>query len=258
MAAGLVIGAVLLIPVPDRVNCSAELEPQLRRYVVAPMDGTLENSLVRTGDQVTAGQTLAQLDRRPLQMEQAVLQGEYDEAVKRRDAARAKGQVGAAQLADLEVAQIAGKMAHLRHQLEQLSVSSPIGGVVVRGNLERVEGAPLTRGQSLFEVAPLSPLVAELAVPEDEVRLVEAGMAVTLWPAALPGRSKAGTITHVHPRAEMVNGQSVFIAEVILDNAEGQLRPGMQTQSVIWGPHRPLGWTLVRRPFERMTRWMWW
>lgn len=258
VAAAIVFGALAFLPVPDRVNCFATLEPQLRRYVVAPFDATLEKSLVRTGDQVTAGQPLARLDERPLQMELAVLQGERDEASRRRDAARAKGQAAVTQMAELETEQITAKIKHLQHQQQQLSVVSPIAGIVVRGELERVEGAPLTRGNSMFEIAPLDHLIAELALPEDEVNLITPGMAVTLWPAAQPGRTLAGTIGRVHPRAEVRDGQSVFIAEVVLDNQSQLLRPGMQASAIVWSQTQPLGWTLIRRPYARLTRWMWW
>lgn len=256
--AGSLLTALALVPVPDRVSCSATLEPQLRRYAVSPIDGKLEKSLVRTGDQVTAGQTLAVLDPRPLQMEISVLRGELEEASKRRAAAQAKGQAALTQIAALEGEQISAKISHLQHQLEQLTVVSPIAGVIVRGDLERVEGAPLARGNSMFEIAPLSQLVAELAIPEAEVRLVEPGMQVTLWPTASPGRSIAGTIARVHPRAEIRDHQSVFIAEVIVDNQQNLLRPGMQAQSVVWSRTQPLGWTLVRRPCTQISRWLWW
>jgi biotin carboxyl carrier protein len=258
----LVIACLLIfaafIPVPDRVRCDASLEPQLKRFVVAPFDGKLEKSLVRTGDEVKAGQTLATLDQRPLQMELSVLIGEQAEASKRRDAARAKGQAALSQLAELVVEQIAGKMAHLQHQLNQLSVNSPIAGVVVRGELERVEGAPIQRGNSLFEVAPLSPIIAEIAVPEDEVNLIAPGMSVSLWPASVPGNSLQGKVERVHPRAEIRDGQSVFIAEVVIENEDGRFRPGMRASAIVWSQSQPLGWTLIRRPFHRLTRWMWW
>lgn len=258
LIASLALCGVAMIPVPDRIACPATLEPQVRRYVVAPFDGTLEKSLVRTGDQVTAGQVLARLDLRPLKMELSVLQGERDEAGKRRDVARAKGQAALTQMAELETEQINGKIAHLQHQLDQLAVTSPINGVIVRGELERVEGAPLARGNSMFEIAPLTNLVAELAIPEDEVRLVAAGQQVTLWPAAQQGRKLVGTIERVHPRAEVRDGKSVFIADVVLNNEAGQLRPGMHAQAVVWSAAKPLGWTLIRRPYQRLTRWMWW
>lgn len=259
LALGLILSlsALALIPVPDRVSCQATLQPQVRRYVVAPFDGTLEKSLVRAGDRVVAGQALARLDQRPLQMELTVLQGERDEAAKRRDAARAKGQAAAAQIAELEAEQMAGKIAHLQHHFQQLNITSPIDGLVVRGELERAEGAPVTRGANLFEIAPLSTLVAEVAIPEAEVQLVEPGMKVTLTPASA-GIRRSGTIDRVHPRAEIRDGKNVFIADVILDNAGGSLRPGMQAEATVWSRSQPLGWTLVRRPYARLMRWMWW
>ena len=259
---GLLIVAVIaligIIPVSDRVTCSTTLEPSLRRYVGAPFDGKLEKAVVKVGDTVAAGQTIAILDQRQLEIELSVVEAELDEAAKRRDAARAKGQASLTQMAELEVAQFERKIEQSRHHLEQLTVTSPIAGVIVRGELQRVEGAPLTRGQNLFEIAPLSPLVAELAVPEDEVRLLQVGQVAIVHPVALPGRSLRGTIEQIHPRAEVRDGHTVFIAEVALPNEDGQLKPGMQAQAVVMGQRQPLAWTLVRRPLTRFSRWMWW
>jgi multidrug efflux pump subunit AcrA (membrane-fusion protein) len=229
----------------------------VRRYVAAPFDGKLEKAVAKVGDTVTAGQALALFDRRPLEMELATQLAELDEAAKRRDAARAKGQAAQAQLAGLELAQIQSKVDQLERQLAELTVASPIHGVIVRGQLDRVEGAPLARGQNLFEVAPLSPLVAELAIPEEEVGLVKRGQAVAVRPLAT-GHKLRGHIARIHPRAEVVGGQTVFIAEVEIDNVQGQLRPGMQAKAVVYGPRRPLAYTLLRRPTARLARWTWW
>jgi RND family efflux transporter MFP subunit len=252
------LAAIAAFPVADRVSCTATLEPSVRRFVGAPFDGKLEKALVKVGDAVVAGQTVAVLDKRPLEIELSVHQAQLEEAARRRDAARAKGQAAQTQLAELEVAQIERQVEQLEHQLEQLTIVSPITGIVVRGELQRVEGAPLSRGQNLFEIAPLSPLIAELAIPEDEVRLVARGASAEIRPLALPGSTLAASIDQIHPRAELRDGQTVFIAELALANDDGQLRPGMQARAVVYGPRQPLVWTLVRRPFTRLYRALWW
>ena len=245
-----------LFPVADRVTCPATLEPSLRRYVAAPFDGKLEKAEAKVGDTVAAGQALASFDRRPLEMELSAQEAQLEEAAKRRDSARAKGQAAQTQLAELELAQIQSKIDQCQRHLAELTVTSPIKGVIVRGQLDRVEGAPLARGQNLFEVAPLSPLVAEVAIPEVEVGLVKPGQSVRVRPLAT-GQALRGTIERVHPRAEVMNGQTVFIGEVELDNADGRMMPGMQAQVVVYGNRRPLAWTLMRRPLARMARWTW-
>jgi RND family efflux transporter MFP subunit len=246
------------IPAPDRIHCSCTLEPQVRRYVAAPFEGTLEKALVAPGDVVTQGQPLALLDPRPLKLELAVLQAQEQEAAKRQDAALATRQAAPAQMAELERSQAAHKIEHQERRLQQMTLRSPLDGVIVRGDLERSEGVPLKSGESMFEIAPLSPMLVELAVAEDEVRLVEAGMPVSIRLVAFPSRTFTGTVARIHPRAEVRDEQSVFIAEVLLDNQEVLLRPGMAGQAIISGRSQPLGWTLARRPVIRMTRWMWW
>ena len=258
LAAAAIFGAIAIVPVPDRIKCSCTLEPQVRRFVVAPFAGTLQKALVTPGQVVAQDEPLALLDRRPLEMELTLLKTQEQEAAKRRDAALATRHAAEAQLAELERAGVASQLEHLQHRLEQLTLRSSLAGVIVRGDLQRAEGAPVEMGQSLFEIAPLQPMLAEVAVPEDEVRLVEPGMGVTIRAAAFPGTAFRGVVSRIYPRAEIRDGQSVFIAEVQLPNDDDRLRPGMRGDATVSGRTQPLGWTLVRRPATRMARWIGW
>ncbi len=254
----IVVGLLTLLPLPAWVSCECLLEPHTRRYIAAPFDAKLEKSLVQPGDIVTENQILAVLDEQPLKIELGTRQAEYDEADKKHFAARAVGKAAEAQISGLEAAQIKGKIRDIEHRLQQLTVRSPTAGVVVRGDLKRSEGMPLEQGQSLFEIAPLEPMIAEVSVAEDEFRLVRVGQQASVRLDAFPGRRWTGEIARVHPRAEIRDDQSVFIAEIAIPNGDGELRPGMRGAVRVDHDWQPLAWTWFRRPVTRFARWLGW
>ena len=253
----LVVG-LLLVPMPYRVWCDCNVQPVERRFVAAPYDGVLEQSLVRGGDQVAAAQVVARLDGRALRSELAGVQAEFDVAKKRRDLALATGDVAQSQIAKSEMRRYQAKVSILNQRLENLEVRSPIDGIVVAGDLAEAVGAPLELGQTLFEIAPLDNMVAEVGIPETEAEYVKPGMKVQLKFDSFPFKTFSAEIQRVHPRAENLNEDSVFVAEVVLENTDERLRPGMNGDAKISTGWSPLGWNLFHRPWESIRYWSVW
>ena len=257
IACAVLIG-VLCVPMPYRVWCDCSVQPVERRFVAAPYEGVLAQSLVRGGDQVAAQQVVARLDGRLLRGELAGVQAEFDVAKKRRDLALATGDVAQSQIAKSEMQRHQAKVTILKQRLENLEVRSPIDGIVVAGDLEKAVGVPLELGQTLFEIAPLETMVAEIGVPESEGQYVKPGMSVQLKFDSFPFKTFSAEIQRVHPRAEDVDGDSVFIADVVLENSAGRLRPGMSGSAKISSGWSPLGWNLFHRPWESIRYWTIW
>jgi RND family efflux transporter MFP subunit len=257
-AAFVILSLALLVPVPYRITCDSELQPVIRRFVVAPYDGTLEKSLVAPGDMVAAQDVLARMDEREIRWELASLNADLTRARKERDAALASHRTADAQLAKLEMKRLQLQIRLLEHRLENLAVRSPIDGIVVTGDLQKAEGAPLTIGQSLFEIAPLEHMVAEIYIPENEIAHVKQGMAVSIDLDGFPDKTISGAIERIHPRAEVVDDESVFVAELHLDNSDSLFRPGMNGQATLVSDRRRLGWVLFHKPWTSLRRALAW
>ncbi|MDB2686063.1 efflux RND transporter periplasmic adaptor subunit, partial [Mariniblastus sp.] len=257
IAAAVLIG-LLCVPMPYRVWCDCNVQPVERRFVAAPYEGVLAQSLVRGGDQVAANQVVARLDGRLVRGELAGVQAEFDVAKKRRDLALASGDVAQSQIAKSEMQRHQAKVTILNQRLENLEVRSPIDGVVVAGDLEKAVGVPLELGQTLFEIAPLDTMVAEISIPESEAQYVKSGMSVQLKFDSFPFKTFSAEIQRVHPRAEDVDNASVFVADVVLQNSAGSLRPGMSGSAKVSSGWSPLGWNLFHRPWESIRYWTIW
>lgn len=250
--------AAMFVPATHKIKCDCRLEPVTRRFVAAPFEGTLEEALVKPGDLVAKGALLARLDGREIRWKQAELVAERARAEKTRDAELAAGKFGAAQISKLEMQRIDLQVQLLEHRAENLEIRSPIAGVITSGDLQRAQGAPLSLGQTLFEVAPLDAMVVEFSIPQDDIRFVGKALPVLVRLDSHAGETWRLNVDRVQPRAEIRDQQSVFIGTALLENRQGKLRPGMEGQARVIGARRPLGWLLFHKPWEALRTWTGW
>ena len=249
------VGTVLAMPVPHRVECDCQLEPTVRQYVAAPFDATLEEVLVRPGDEVAQDQLLARLDGREIRWELAGVTADLQRAARERDGHLAEHDSGAARLAELEMERLRLQTRLLEHRMSHLEIRSPVDGLVISGDLDQAIGAPLTVGQSLFELAPLEQLVVELNIPQRDIQYAQSGQSIQFWLDSQPDQPRTGVIDRIHPRSEIREGENVFVAEVSVDNQGGWLRPGMSGTARIDVGECRLGWKLFHRVWEETCIW---
>jgi len=222
------IGLTVASMLPYRIDCVCAAEPFKRRFVAAPFAGVFEKSLVRPGDLVTENAILGQMDGRELQLQVAAVTADYERTRKSHDVNLAAGKVAAAQLDKLELERLDQQRKLLDHRMRHVDIRSGVAGYVISGDLKQTEGAPLTVGQTLYEIAPLDQMIVEVEVDDDEVAEVCEGQAVAIRFEAHSGKTFDGQISRIHPRAETRESRNVFIAEVILEETEVALRPGMK------------------------------
>ena len=256
--AGLALLGGLCIPLPYAVRGGCEVHPVSLRYIAAPFDARLLQAEVEPGDEVEAGQLLARLDGEEIRWELSGATAEVDRAAKERDGHLADKEINAAQVSRLEMARMNAKATVLRQRSEQLEIRSPVSGIVISGDLRKAEGAPLTTGKTLFEIAPLEEMVIEIGIPEEDISHVRIGQSVEAVLHALPDRSWSGSIERIHPRSELIDQDYVFIAEVKFTNEHGLLRPGMKGRANIQPDRHPLGWNLFHKAIDQLRFWIGW
>ena len=98
--------------------------------------------------------------------------------------------------------------------------------------------------------------MVEIAVPEVEIVHVVAGQEVELTFEAEPSQSLRGSLRGVHPRAELREASNVFVAEVVLANSNGGLRPGMKGHARIATSRQSLGWIWFHKPWNWLQSWL--
>ncbi|MEM6823202.1 MAG: efflux RND transporter periplasmic adaptor subunit [Verrucomicrobiota bacterium] len=235
---------------PYKISTKCTLEPVTRRIVAAPFNCRLERALVEPGQPIKKGDVLAQLDGKEIRAQLAELIARRDRAAKMADQAMASDDVPSFQVAQLEMESLNYEIEILSERTRQLEIRSPISGIVIMGDLERAEGVPLEKGEPLFEVGPLGEVVAECAIPENDIAYVREKMPVRIKLNAFPGDKWLSQIQNINPRSETQNNRNVFVGEAYLDNTDLKLKPGMQGKAVIESEGRSLAWILFHKMWE--------
>jgi len=248
----------LCIPVPYRASRDCILEPSTRRFVSSPIEGRLTAIAVRPGEEVIEGQLLASIDDQPIRRELLIAEAELQSANKKRDVALATKASGDLRLAQLECQQIQLKMDSMREQLGRLEIRSPSTGILVQGDWFGNEGMPVTLGQSLFEIAPLDRMTAEIQLTAEDLPWVKSGSHAVLRTDATGTTSWPSTLARIEPRAEIIDDKAVYIAEMDVENTSKLFRPGMKGKTVVDTGSHTIGWLLLSKPYRWLVNmWVW-
>lgn len=253
LAAMLCVGAV--IPASYRVKCQAVVAPYRPRVVASPFDATLLCTHVEPGDLVVAGQTLVELDGRPLKIELAEIDAEIEKRQKDYTVALATRRVAEAQTAKLEEERLVLRRDLLRQRLGKLTLVSPQDGIVLGSDLDRFVGSPLTMGQTLMEIASTDRVVVDVEIPAFERRLLDEHPEVRIRMDAAGGHSVWTQLETIEPSTQIRDDQNVFVARAVIPNDGSRFRPGMVGDASINGPIRPWAWSYLRPAWERT---LWW
>jgi RND family efflux transporter MFP subunit len=243
-----------------RVDADAKLEGTIQRAVVAPFDGYLAEAPVRAGDIVAQGQLLSRLDDRDLRLELAKWSGERAQLIKAQREALAKHERAELSILQARLDQAEAELALVEEKLARTRLTAPLDGIVVTGDLSQSLGAPLQRGEVLFEVAPLDGYRIMLEVDERDIAHVQSGQQGELALSGFPHAFHAFTVERILPISTAEDGQNFFLVEARLEDDAESLRPGMAGVGKIDAGERRLIWIWTHGLIDwfRLALWKWW
>lgn len=240
-----------------RVTAKTTLEGEMQRAITVPFDGYVEEALIRAGDVVHAGQVMAQLNDKDMELERlkwASQKGqhqlEYYKALAARDHSSANVSLE-------QVGQAAAELRLLEHHLERARIIAPFDGLVVSGDLSQSLGAPVTRGDVLFEVAPLHSYRVMLQVDERDIGALAVGQPGTLVLNALPNQKLLFTVNKITPVSIAREGINYFRVEACLQEPSERLRPGMEGYGKVEAGRRHLIWIWTHPLINWIRLWAW-
>jgi multidrug efflux pump subunit AcrA (membrane-fusion protein) len=243
-----------------RVPARGQVQGEVRRVITAPFDGFIRAQHHRAGDLVAEGALLAEMQDHDLTLDrlrhlsrQRQNQQELDRALARRDLAQvniARAQVAQAE-ADIELAD---------RMLARTRITAPFAGLVTAGDLSQSIGSPVTRGETLFELAPLDGFRLTLLVPEYDIRHVAPGQRGQVLLSALPERGFAVEVEAVTPVARAADGVNGFEVRARLLEHDPRIRPGMEGVAKLEVGEAKLAWIWTHNllHWARVKLWGWW
>ena len=254
----LVLTTVLsIIPGPYRLAGSARIEGTVQRAVVAPVDGFLSDTSVRAGDTVTKDAALARLEDRDLALERQKSQSEFDRHAQAYSEALALHQRAQAGVARARMGQAQADLHLVDERLARTTLRAPFAGIVVSGDFSQALGTPVTRGQVLFEIAPLDHYRVITEVDERDIGELAPAQHGHLRLAGMPEQRFPVTVERIAPVAQTENGRTFFRVESRLDSPDTKIRPGMQGVAKFDAGERPLLWCWTHGLWSRLRLWLW-
>jgi membrane fusion protein (multidrug efflux system) len=236
------IEPVSAMVVPESIRLTGNLRGNREVDLAANAAGRVIRTDIERGQLVKMGQVLAQLDVRAASLSavEARAQAESAEAEAERarlDCERSEGLHQRGAIADAEyqlrmtqcrTIPLSFEAATARARLAAQNVGdgllrAPFDGVVTDRYVE--VGQYLRQDSRVISLASLDPLRLEMAVPEAEVAKVHVGAAVSFAVPAYPDRRFDGEIRYVSGAVRQTTRD--LIAEAVVPNADGALKPGM-------------------------------
>lgn len=253
----LVLLTVSLLPAPQFVRADARIEGKIQRAVVAPEDGYLKEVFATAGDSIKKGTPLAKLDERTVQLEIERWLNEkleYEREYNRQLTALDHTQL---RITQAKIAQAKAKLELFKQKLNRTNILAPIDGEIIKGDLSRAIGAPLEKGQVLFEMAPLGDHKVVLYVDEKQISKVEVNQSGKLRLSALPYDHLNFVVTNISSLHSKERHNIQYRVEAKLDRDHPSLRPGMQGFAKIKIQNRPLVASLLSPIFDKVRLLAW-
>ena len=243
-----------------RVSAPALIEGEVQRVVAAPYDGYIKEAPVRPGDVVQTDELMCLLDDRELNLERIKWATEKRQVTKELHSAMAEHDRSQIRILRAKIDQAEAQLALIEEQLARTKVVAPFTGVVMSGDLSQSLGAPVERGQVLYEVAPLDEFRVIVQVDERDIRDIKVGQQSDLVLPSMPGEVFAFLIEKITPVSTAEEGRNYFRVEGRLPDIPAQLQPGMEGIAKITIDRRRLIWVWTHKAIDwgRMQLWRWW
>ena len=238
-------------PAPGKADLGVPLPAEVQAFVEAPIfaraSGYLKKWDVDIGQNVKAGQLLAEIDTPELdqQLEQAkaeVAQAEANLTLAKSTAERwadllktasVSEQETAEKQADYELKKANLEAAHANlHRLEDLKsfarVTAPFAGTITARDTDVGQLITAGNGRWLFRLAQTSPLRVYVHVPQTLSRAVAAGQEAELTISELPGRKFQAKIVRTAGAMDPVS--RTLLAELEVNNPQNEILAGSYAQ----------------------------
>jgi multidrug resistance efflux pump len=260
-----VFGALILISIlalaqgDYRVTAKTVIEPEVRRALSAPVNGYIGEARLRAGDPIHHGQLLAKLDDRELKLERSRWHSQEEQSLKQFYEALGNRNAAQAQVLAAQIDQARAQVALIDDQLVRVQVTAPFDGVIVAGDWSQSLGAPIERGQVIFEVAPLEAFRIILQVDERSIADVTLRQRGQIILSGFPNEALPFTVKKITPISTASEGRNYFRVEAELLGKTHGVQPGMEGVGKIEIDRRRLIWIWTHEVIDwlRLKLWHW-
>ena len=213
--------------VRDRIEAVGSLRSRDEVVITSEVNGRIVALGFNTGQSVTKGQRLVQLDDRQALADLAVAEARLADAqrqLRRAQQLRSSNSISQAQVDELrtavDVAEAERQAARVR--ADNHRIDAPFDGVV--GLRDLSPGAYIESGDPLTTLDDTREMELTFAVPERFLGQLQPGQPIESVSSSWPGQVFSGELAELDTRIDPLS--RTLKVKALIDNREGQLRPG--------------------------------
>lgn len=261
---GLLVCCALLFllfgTLPYRVESPFILRSDDVRYLPAPFEGYIDEVHVNVGERVGEGELLLTLDTTDLLLEESAAIANQIRYLREAEKARSENALAEMKIALALADQAKAQIDLVRHHLSRAEVRAPFSGIIVEGDLEELQGASVTKGDTLFKVSRLENMYAELEVSEREIHELSAGISGEMAFVSQPQLKFPIEVERINPVAiaKKEEGNVFLVRCFFSEGMEDWWRPGMSGVAKVTVGRRNVLWILTHRTVDFFRIRLWW
>ena len=239
------------------VEAAGTIEPITTVELKSKASGEVLDITAETGDEVGQGALLVKIDPRTARNRLDQSQADLTAARARLSIAKAQQEraeilldqgllskpdyeKAALELATSQAQVVAGQVSveNARIALNDTEIRAPIAGTIIEKKVEtgQVISSPtqdVGGGTLLLKMADLSQVQVRVLVDETDIGKITAGLPASVGVSAYPNQPFSGSVLKVEPQAVVEQNVTMFGVLVSIDNREGLLKPGMNSEVTI-------------------------
>lgn len=236
------------------VGSSGAVEPLTTVEVKSKASGEVLGLLVETGDYIEEGELMVRIDprtvRNRLAQAEAVLKAaksrrqisetqmtRADSLVKRGTYTEIDREQAALELANAEAQVVSAEVdvENARIAVDDTDIRAPVSGTVIAKPVEKgqVISSPtqdFAGGTVLMTMADLSAVQIRALIDETDIGKVQPGMLAEVTVAAFPNQPFPGEVIKIEPQAVVEQNVTMFAVLIAIQNQDGLLMPGMNSE----------------------------
>ncbi|HHL43551.1 MAG TPA: HlyD family efflux transporter periplasmic adaptor subunit [Hellea balneolensis] len=250
----LALALVLCIPIPATTMAPAEVIAKSPFIVSAPMDGVIDEMLVKPGTLVKQGDALARLNDIVYRNEYTLASEENAVAGARLQQTSLSAFVDSQAKREIAVTRAEQKLARARQDYAKDQLSKTIliakrDGLVIYSDEKDWTGRPVAIGEKIMEIADPARVLLRLESPIADSVTLRRGARVRMFLDSDPLAPISAKLTRSDYYAKPTpNGTLAYEAYAELETTQSLPRIGARGVAKIYGDKAPLGLWLARRP----------
>jgi putative peptide zinc metalloprotease protein len=146
----------------------------------------------------------------------------------------------------------------LKRESEGMAIVAPKSGVVLGDDLRKMVGRRYSRGEEICRIGEIGKFLLKIDVSEREIGSVRLDSPVRFKLKTVPGRVFTGRVSKIN--AEPIPNQYAqrfYPVEVLIENSDGMLRPGMTGFARISFGRQSIGLILAQKVWQALRPELW-